>query len=234
MTVSACDPKVSGERAETTVRAALDILKLFFGSYNGRGLRLGHDRGYSERTASLTRGPDGTFRHSIGQRGEGALLNAGWYSAWRRTMHGFFRLQAARLKVIIPGNKSDHRDRWLDALNWYGQAVSERLPSAQLVKYVAALERLTVTAEDHTNEDHREEVTDIVTRRTALLAVQSYEPNLLKQARENARKLYRWRLDLMHGRSSPLSKEISSVIYLASEIVQEAILGLLNILLKLK
>jgi hypothetical protein len=229
VTVPICDPKVSRARAETTVQAALDILKLFFGSYGGRDLRIGHDRGYSKKTASLARGPDGIFRPSIGQRGEGALLDAGWYE--QMVKQNAWILQAAGSAIegyLNPRNKSHHRDRWLDALNWYGQAVSERLPSAKLVKYVAALERLTVTPKDHPNENCRQELTDIVTRRTALLTVRSYKPNLLKRARENARKLYRWRSDLMHGRSSPLSREVSSLIHLAHEIVQDAIFNALG------
>ncbi len=103
--------------------------------------------------------------------------------------HSGLALQMAGLALdgyLKPEVKSNHRDRWLDALNWYGQAVSEPLPSAQLVKYVAALERLTVTEYLVVNE-----ATDVVTRRTALLTVEN--ANEICKAVENARILYRWR-----------------------------------------
>jgi hypothetical protein len=224
VTVPVCDPKISRERAETAVQAALDILKLFLGHYGGRDFRLGHDRARPDKTADLTRDPDGMFHHSIGQHGEGAFAESGWYESIQKKAG--WALQAAGNAIegyLKPEIKSDHRDRWLDALNWYSQAVAERLQSAQLVKYVAALERLTVTPSDKIVDD----VTDIVTRRTALLAVLVNEDAALTEARENTRKLYRWRSNLMHGRSSPLTKELGSVMHLAHEMVPQAIFGAL-------
>jgi hypothetical protein len=223
VTVPVCDPKISLERAETTVQAALDVLKLFFGHYAARDLRLGHDRARPDKTADITRGADGIFHHSIGRHSEGAFIQSGWYEHIQKQNGWALNAVGNAIEGYLnPEIKNEHRDRWLGALNWYGQAVSERLPSAQLVKYVAALERLTVTP-----FDKKDKVTDIVTRRTAILSAKAYEDDALKEARENARKLYRWRSNLMHGRSSPLTKELGSVMHLAYEIVQQAMFAAL-------
>jgi hypothetical protein len=228
--IPVCDAKISRERAEITVQAALDVLKLFFGHAEGRDFRLAHDRGRPEKTADLTRGSDGAFCYLIHQSGEGAHVEKGWYDHIAQRMGWALEAAGSALEGYLkpdvisdkPDVISDHRDRWLGALNWYGQAVSDRLPSAQLIKYVAALERLTVT-----NETGDDEVTDVVTRRTALLSVESYDAAVLSDAWENARKLYRWRSGLMHGRSSPLTKELLSVIPLAHRRVQQALFGAL-------
>lgn len=221
--VPPCNTTVSHERAEITVQATLDVLKLFFGPSGGKDLRLAHDRGRTDRTVHLTCGSDTEFQFSIGIHSEGALLEAGWYKHLVEQLGWAVKAAGSAIEGYLkPGIESDHRDRWLGALNWYGQAVSESLPSAQLVKYVAALERLTVTNETRTNE-----ITDVVTRRTALLSVESYDAAVLSEALENARKLYRWRSNLMHGRSSPLTKEFLSVMHLAHQSVQQVLFSTL-------
>lgn len=232
--IPACDAKISRERAEITVQAALDVLKLFFGHAEGRDFRLAHDRGRPEKTADLTRGSDGAFCYLIHQSGEGAHVEKGWYDHIAQRMGWALEAAGSALEGYLkPDVISDHRDRWLGALNWYGQAVSERLPSAQLIKYVAALERLTVTEETETDKD-KVKVTDVVTRRTALLSVESYDAAVLSDAWKDARKLYGWRSDLMHGRSSPLKKEFFSVIPLAHRRVQQALFGALALYVDLE
>ena len=228
--VPACEPKVSRQRADQAAQAALDVLKLFFGHDGGVDFRLAHDRGKPDKTAHLTRRDDGLFRWEVRRQGEGAFVKRGWYE--RMQSESGWALDAAGSAVeayLNPTVESEHRDRWLGALTWYGQATRDPLPAGQLVKYVAALERLTVT--DHTPVDG---ITDTVTRRTALLAVTEYTTDTLTRARADARKIYRWRSDLMHGRSSPLTKELASVMHLAYRTAQQALFVALHILVHLE
>jgi hypothetical protein len=237
ITVPPCSTKISRERAETTVHAALDVLKLFFGWLEGRDFRLGHQRGAPDKTAHLTRGADGIFRYEIARSdGEGASADDDWYDSIQQ--HSLWALQAAGSAIsayLSPRKtRSPHRDRWLGALHWYGQAVSEPLPAAQLVKYVATLERLTVLEESKTNaETGGQNVTDVVTRRTALLSWTSEDPSDVAQARQDARTLYKWRSSLMHGRSSPLTKELLNVMHLAHRITREAMFSALGLYVQL-
>ncbi len=92
-----------------------------------------------------------------------------------------------------------------------------------MVKYVAALECLTVTP-----SDGKDNVTDIVTRRTALLISKAYNDNF-EIIYANARKLYSKRSDLMHGRISPIKKDISSIVSMAHKIVPDVLLVTLEL-----
>jgi hypothetical protein len=230
VTVPACSSSISRMRAETTVQAALDVLKLFFGPRGGKDFRLGHHRGQRARTAHLTRDAAGVFHHSIWSGGEGAFAEEGWYEDLKK--HLWWALEAAGSAIeayLEPRKvKSEHRDRWLGALHWYGQAVSERQPAAQLVKYVAALERLTVL-----QETGRQDVTDVVTRRTALLASECCQVTEVEKVRAQARKLYSQRSNLMHGRSSPLTKELLGVMHLAHRITRRAMFEALGLYVQL-
>lgn len=236
VTVPPCSAKVSRERAEITVQAALDVLKLFFGYRGGKDFRLGHHRGERDRTAHLTRGPDGVFHYSLWRGGEGGSAEEGWYEHVKENTSWALQAAGSAVEAYLQPRKvkSQHRDRWLGALHWYGQAVSEREPSAQLVKYVAALERLTVLEETGTvDEEGTQDVTDVVTRRTALLASETGDRAEVMTLRENARTLYRWRSNLMHGRSSPLTKELLEVMHLAHRMTQQAMFAALAIYVQL-
>lgn len=225
--VPPCDSEVSKDRAEKAVQGSLDLLKLCFGP-RGERFRLGDSAGRPSLTAGLVRDAAGSFHSSFAERGDGELASEGWYDDllkngdWALAMGG-----AALHGYLSPESRSDHRDRWLDALNWYGQAVVEPLDSAQLVKFVAALERLTVT-----DASDVEAATDVVTRRTALLV--GDDPGRVAEVRQEMRKIYRWRSLLMHGRSSPLTPELgsvmNSVMRTAREIVPQALFRALELL----
>lgn len=95
-------------------------------------------------------------------------------------------------------------------------------------------ERLTVLEETgKVDEQGTQDVTDVVTRRTALLGCESGDVTEIARVREDARRLYRWRSNLMHGRSSPLTKELSDVMHLAHRITQQAMFAALAIFVQL-
>jgi hypothetical protein len=216
--------KISEERADNAVQAALDLLKLGLDK-RGADLRLGHDPAPTTSTARLTRDPNGEFNFSMSFGGEGVFIEEGWLDGAYKEVEWVFAIGGAAIDGYInPKRRTDHQGRWLDALHWFGQAVSDRRPSAQLVKFVAALERLTVT-----NETGIDEVTDVVTRRAALLSTDDTAPDSLRSARENAREVYRWRSDLMHGRTSPLTPDLMNALRLARDLVPRVLVGALDL-----
>lgn len=105
--------------------------------------------------------------------------------------------------------------------------MSEPVASAKIVKYVAALERLSITEKSG-------ELTDTVTRRAALFAAQG-DREVLAKSRADARELYDWRSALMHGRSSPVAKhqlqshELKSVMYRGEQLLRSALFGALAV-----
>jgi hypothetical protein len=204
--VAACDEAISRVRAELAVQAALDLLKLFaFGSHFGDRLRLGAHHGIIDKVADIVRHEDRRFQITWRRGTHWALVEDGWFDEMARGAAGYLNAAEQLIEAYLsPEKPFDVATRWLDALSWYGQAVEERVPSAKIVKYVAALERLTITEETPTDDDRG--LTDAVTRRAALLAGGADETEW-ERRRLEAKDLYRWRSKLMHGQRSPISKE---------------------------
>lgn len=204
--VPACDDRISRIRAELTVQAALDVLKLFaFGWHFGGRVHLAVDHGIIDKVTDVVRHEDGHFAITWSRGAHWAFVEDGWFSDVERNAGGYLSAAAQIIEAYLsPEKPYEIATRWLDALNWYGQAVAERIPSAKIVKYVAALERLTITEQTPTDDDRG--LTYAVTRRAALFA--AGDDNVAREhRRREARDLYELRSKLMHGQTSPVSKE---------------------------
>jgi hypothetical protein len=217
--VPPCDERVSARRARDAAQGAMDLLKPFFEA-QGSHFRLAEDPSPTVSTDDLTR-RKGEFQFSWSRGGEGAFVKEGWWDELSQAHGWIVHAGGAALEGYVnPAVESALRDRWLDALDWYGQAISERRLAARLVKFAAALERLTVT-------ENKPGVTDLVTRRTALLATD--DAATIARAREDAQEIYRRRSELMHGRLSPKSPEILNAVRLAHGVVPRALFGALEL-----
>lgn len=109
---------------------------------------------------------------------------------------------------------------------WYGQAISEHQTSVQIIKYVTALERQTVT------KKLEEGLTDTVTRRTALLSYDGTKEGY-ERALKDAEKVYDYRSGLMHGSRSPFDKDLKFVAPVAEDITRKALFNSLIIFTEL-
>jgi hypothetical protein len=220
--VPPCDEKVSARRARDAAQGAMDLLKPFFEA-QGSHFRLAEDPSPTVSTDNLTR-RKGEFQFSWSRGGEGAFVEEGWWDELSQARDWIVRIGGAAIEGYVnPAIESTLRDRWLDALDWYGQAISERRLAARLVKFAAALERLTVT-------ENKPGVTDLVTRRTALLAADDpVNATTIARAREDANEIYRRRSELMHGRLSPKSTVILNALRLAHRAVPRALFGALDL-----
>jgi len=116
---------------------------------------------------------------------------------------------------ISPEYKTHLTERFLDALSWYGQAVSDTLHSTKIVKYVAAWERLVITRKE-------KDLTSTVCRRISMLAYdgcrETYEQTLKK-----AKDVYEWRSNLMHGTISPFAANIEEIVPIAERLTQSSL-----------
>jgi hypothetical protein len=228
VSIPECDVTLSRERAERAIEAALDILKLFFGRSHGEGLRQGHSIGAPPNTAKLTREVDGKFDFSLSWASQDTPTGSEWINVLIKPDDSYFRAAASALGSCVDPQYSSHlKERFLDAMAWYGQAISEQQTSVQIVKYVAALERLTVT------KKLEEGLTSTVTRRAALLSYdgtkEGYERSL-----KDAEKVYDYRSGLMHGSRSPFDKDLKFVVPLAEKITQKALFNSLRIFTRLE
>ncbi len=204
--VPACDGERSRVRAELTVQAALDLLKLFaFGWHHGERIHLGVDHGIIDRVTQVVRNEDGQFAITWKSSAYWAFVENGWFAELEGRIGGHLNAAAQMIAAyLVPLKPFDITTRWLDALSWYGQAVEERIPAARIVKYVAALERLTITEQTPTDGDRG--LTDAVTRRSAVFGAGTNDDER-ERLRNEARELYKFRSKLMHGQRSPISKE---------------------------
>ncbi len=120
--------------------------------------------------------------------------------------------------------------RFLDSLQWFGDAVSERSVSAKILKYVTALEQLTGTGKEKIEntkdcgcEKYRS-VTEIVAKRSALLYCGQTRADF-GETISRFKKIYGVRSDLTHGAISPSDEKCSEV---AVELAEKARVVLMN------
>jgi hypothetical protein len=227
VSIPECDVTLSRERAERAIEAALDILKLFFGRTHGKPLRQGHALGTPPKTAKLTREADGKFDFSYGWSSQDTPAGKEWFRVLTEPDDSYLRAAASALYACADPQHGSHlNERFLDAMAWYGQAVSEQQTSVRIVKYVAALERLTVT------KKLEEGLTNTVTRRAALLSYDGTKEGY-ERALEDAEKVYDYRSGLMHGSRSPFDKDLRFVAPLAEEITRKALFNSLRIFTEL-
>ena len=225
ITVPPCLPDISFARATETVNAALDVLKLFLGPDAGKSFRIAYDKGFSPRSSLLTRDEVGEFHTTWTIGGYGALTSENWYEDLRRLFP--MELQVTGITVnhlLNPKRATPLFEKWLGALLWYGQGVSENNYGAKIVKYVAALEQLTV-AKKSSDLD----ITKTVTLRTKFLCRRDNE-NIddMENTNESIDKLYGYRSDLMHGQLSPSSPKIHDIAKRSGKIVQHALFAALH------
>jgi hypothetical protein len=221
-----CDTKVSRERAEIVINSALDIIKLFFKELHGKGLRLGHDVAVPRKVANLTSDVEEgqKFDISYGWRGaDGTYAGDKWYEELTKPrVYPYITGAASALDVrISPKNKMHLKERLLDALSWYGQATSDTLPSTKIVKYVAAWERLVITKKE-------KDLTSTVCKRIAIFAHETYRKSFQETSRD-AKEVYNWRSNLMHGTSSPFTLNIDKNVPIAEKMTQAAIFHAIDI-----
>lgn len=223
VSIPECDITLSRERAERAIEAALDILKLFFGRLHGERLRQGHAKGTPPNTANLTRESDGKFDFSLSLSSQDTPTSKEWVSTLIEPDDFYFRAAASAIDTCVDPQYNSHlKERFLDAMAWYGQAVSEQQTSVRIVKYVAALERLTVT------KKLEKRLTDTVTQRTALLSYDGTK-EAYERALKDAEKIYDCRCDLMHGSRSLFDKDLKSVALIAEEITRKALFSSLRL-----
>ncbi len=222
-----CNVKISRKRVERTIEATLDILKLFFGRLHGENLRQGHALGIQLDTARLTQDSNGKFNFTIKRSSQDTPAGKEWFRVLIEPDASYFEAAISALNSCVDPQYTTHlKERFLDAMAWYGQAISEKQTSVQIVKYVAALERLTVT------KKLEKGLTDTVVRRTTLLSYDETKEGYEK-ALEEVDKIYDCRSGLMHGSKSPFDKDLELVSPMAEKIVQKALFNALRIFTEL-
>jgi hypothetical protein len=208
---------VSQRRAEQIIDAALDVLRLFVPPFSERLRRATSPRAPYE-TRELSSNAQGELFMYMRQGGRGAPAGDGWYDEIQTQAPELWRLFGDAVDPLRSDMKTDElNQRLLDALNWFGQAVVEPSTAAAIVKYTAALERLTMTGHVASG------IEETVVRRVSLLNFGRMD-KAPPDVKLDVARLYQTRSDLMHGSQSPYDPKLRSVLLIASDVTRWSIL----------
>lgn len=176
----------------------------------------------------MTQDANGKFNFVIRKSSQDTPTGKEWFEVLTQPDDSYFRAAISALNSCVDPQYTTHlKERFLDAMAWYGQAISEKQISVQIVKYVAALERLTVTRKIDDGS-----LTKTVVGRTAILSYDETKEGYEKALKE-ADKIYDYRSGLMHGSKSPFDKDLELISPMAEEITRNALFNALRIFTEL-
>jgi hypothetical protein len=152
------------------------------------------------------------------QGGRGASAGKGWYAEIQEHAPNLWRLFGEAIDSLRSDTKTDElNQRLLDALNWFGQGTVEPNTAAAIVKYTAALERLTMTGHVATG------IEELVIRRVLFLNFQRTDKTFAA-VEADVGDLYQARSDLMHGSQSPYDPKLDRILRIAWQVSRWAVL----------
>lgn len=219
----------SEQIATATASSALDFLQLILGGRNSRRMEMVARPTAFERTAKIVRNDDSKVLNvTTGWNSLGESLPDDW------TLQILEGEGAALLKRagsvlqsrLNPEFKHPLSDRLLDAAQWFGEAVRDKSPSTTLVKYVSALERLTLTKKEKT-ESEPSRIAEVVSDRVTALTYRLLNFDSFSENKATFKRIYNIRSRLVHGSISPSDPKIANALAGANDFAENAILRLL-------
>jgi hypothetical protein len=223
VTVGRCDPKLARPIASRAVTSALDCLHLVLGRQGSRRMCVAGPALSVETGASLLLSSAGDLTVSLSRRGAGQVgFEAGWSDILLDSVPAeVVRRFGLLLETAIdPDLDRPLSRRFLDAAQWYGEAVRDESPATAIVKYATAIERLVNTGRsEHVQGDLKERVAALCFR----------VPDAADRAiwERRAAATYDLRSKLVHGAISPADERVIDGARDASEIAQTCIVSAL-------
>jgi len=201
-----CDDGTSKTRGQLAVTAALNFVHVIFGSYHTDRMMVGGPRMETDRRAHMTMDAEGKVDVSCSWSATSAV---GFSEGWEKILEKEtvpLMLSAAEKSLeplINPAVERPMGARLTDAVGWFGEAVREESPAAQIVKAVTALERL-VMADEH------DDIASKLSARTAALCLDSDGEKTFEELNKTMLKAYDMRSRLAHGSLSPFDPEVAN------------------------
>ena len=220
-----CNEKVSYNRAISATKMALNILKLILGSEFTYRIRTGIDHGESPTSARLTRKEDGKLEISLSRSASGNVVGDEWLDILHNQASYYFGLATKVLELSIGfSDPPPLCTRFIDALSWYGDAVSERSYAAKIVKFVTSIERITGTGIEKDDDGRERTVTEIVTNRSSILhSITTGETP--SESKLKVSDIYECRSNLVHGSLSPFDESCVAYAHKAGDISRMVLLA---------
>jgi hypothetical protein len=201
-----CDAGTSKTRANIAVTAALNFLHAFFGAYHTRRMNVAGPRLERDRRARFTLDADNMLDVSCSSSATSAVgFTDGWGAFLEgETMALLLRGSAKALESLVnPAVQRPLGMRLVDSAAWFGDAVREPSPAAQIVKAVTALEALVMTGE-------HDDIISLLSARSAAIAYHPIGEKTFTSLEEELRKAYDMRSRLTHGSLSPFDPEVEA------------------------
>ena len=226
--VKGFDANISSKVAGRAVTSALDCLHIFLSPKHSAEMQIGGPATHWERRASLCLNAQGELWPSTSGSAVGQVnFTDGWSKALERddTRHFFELFSTAVEAVINPELKRPLSRRFLDAAQWFGEAVRDERASTSVVKYVMAIERMMTTDADKEKSDNGDEsITSNLGSRVSALCFDPKIPGDRKAWRKKVSSAYNLRSNLVHGSMSPLDDEAEKSRWIIGETARFALL----------
>jgi hypothetical protein len=189
ITVPPCDKEVSRQRAHECIQKALDVFKLLVGSTRASDVKQAYDAIAPFSSAELVSTSGTNFSLRFGGQGHDAVLNDRWYEQVTRGP-AWPLLEAALSNYWATwADLGEIEMRFIDALAWHSDAISERDLGARIVKFWTAIERVLSVSGG----------SKIVPRAAVLW---SEKPDEFDQRLKAANSLYGKRSCVIHGEAN--------------------------------
>lgn len=217
VTIPNCDRPTSSRLAEEAVTASINCLHLLLGVGNTSRMQLGGVNINGDSRAKLTIGRSGVLEPSLSFSYLGEVI---YQDGWSEMLSEpriiyFINLFNAALEITVdPDLDRPVSRRFIDAAQWFGEAVRDVGSATKTVKYVTSLERLLMT-------DERDDIASLVSKRVAALC---FSPEVSREEWFNRSKAaYDLRSRLVHGSISPASLDLDEGAANAASIAQIAL-----------
>ncbi|WP_029625533.1 HEPN domain-containing protein [Sphingomonas sp. PAMC 26605] len=224
VTVERADGNRSEALARQAVSSALDCLQLIIGARNSQRMRIGGLASHYERSAVLSLSPTGrpSYTSTTSYLGEVSLPDD-WPTQLQdgEEADGCRRAGHAVAQILTAEAEHAIARRFLDAAQWFGEAVRDGSPSTRIIKFVTAIERLVLTG-------RFEDVADSVSDRVAALVTGLIEGQDFAQNKAAFKRVYGVRSELVHGSISPSSAKVKQSLRLAADFAEYSLLRALH------
>jgi hypothetical protein len=209
---------LSRRHAERCVEAALNYLRLVFRSSYSNRIRVDSHPLTPHQSAALSQELGEPLSFTLIRSFEiGNSVGEDW---WVKIDSGEDKVLVEEAGAIVEmllqrQNIPPLAQRVLDALSWFGQAASDPAPATRVLKYVAAIERLTLYGE-------RRKITNLVCDRVATLCCKVGGQDYIS-IKDQMEKVYGVRSGLVHGALSPYDEELNKIAFEAEGLAREVI-----------
>jgi hypothetical protein len=226
VTIIGCDKSISESTATKAVFAALNCLHVLFGARHSKKMTVGGPSiGYDKR-GGFTVNENGELSYVASYGGPGEVVFTDeWLDLFsdHEAQAAIAGLGVALEAAVNPALERSISDRFLDAAQWYGEAVRETSQGAKAVKYVTALERMVMT-------DEKDDIAGMVSSRVAALCLEEPTAANREKWRADTKRAYDIRSKLVHGSLSPTSDAVFEGVRLGADIGRSALLSALSLI----